>query len=746
MLRKDKYQQQIEDLKQQIEHQQNQEYLKEITIENLFEKYKENDVIEIEGFSKAIDDFCSYHCIDNQRKRDLFDVADVNEDGQLDKSEFIRMLTILDGEKILSDERYFLILFKYLDKDNSKTLDREEFKKLYLYYFGKGTDEEIEKMFNSIDTDGNNSIDEDEFLEYFIEWKKQKIRDLCDEMKKEDFAMKCIERKKQRVDNIIKESERDVLKYFNKKHWEDLKEKYQSFKIKRILRYFNEYLHKNVIKLYKDEDVSSALKYFEYDRSRLINLYVNEMKDEIMFYFVDDEDTKYFEEMFEKYKNDDLLNIDTFKRIFMLVVDSCYIESAPDMIFKVISGGNKEYVNFEDCVRALSIVNGMKITNITTVYALIFLILDRDNSSSISRNEFDYFFGLLDFDLSEKQQIYNEIDMDGNGTIEYIEFMEWIDILIETLLIPTSSTVKKGEEEEWYVISESDFLVSVKDKLGNILDDQSLKYIFSLADKDMNGTLSRTEYYNLMKVLYKKNFEDKETYFLTLFQLIEKPRANEMNRSEFTILYNIWKLNEEKGINEDIDKLYDEIDKNHDGSIQLDEFLDYKFPNRLDAKLQKLFHKNQVNGSINDVKFSLAFHEIISYCKFDDASLVVFDSSKIDDKFMDLKEFIRVMKFIHNKTITKREELYELVFDLRKGIDELFFLTDDENDMNAVLEAFGCDKESIEKEMKTSKVLTYKKFLEIIPKYDLYYLQEKNYDMKEVGSHSVSSEKSMREF
>ena len=52
--------------------------------------------------------------------------------------------------------------------DYYTNLDREEFKKLYLYYFGKGTDEEIEKMFNSIDTDGNNSIDEDEFLEYLM--------------------------------------------------------------------------------------------------------------------------------------------------------------------------------------------------------------------------------------------------------------------------------------------------------------------------------------------------------------------------------------------------------------------------------------------------------------------------------------------------------------------------------------------------------------------------------------------------
>jgi hypothetical protein len=76
-------------------------------------------------------------------------------------------------------------------------------------------------------------------------------------------------------------------------------------------------------------------------------------------------------------------------------VECCYIPSASKMLYEMLTGDKKENIPYEECIRILIIVNEMKITNIFVVYALMFYVLDQNNSHTIERSEFKFFYDLF---------------------------------------------------------------------------------------------------------------------------------------------------------------------------------------------------------------------------------------------------------------------------------------------------------------------------------------------------------------
>ena len=97
----------------------------------------------------------------------FFSLFDKNDDGELDFDEFKTIVEAIEGLMNLDIEVFVKKLFEVADKDNSKTLDKEEVLNLFRKCGEDVSMKDIEEAFAFIDTDGNGVLDEEEFVSFF---------------------------------------------------------------------------------------------------------------------------------------------------------------------------------------------------------------------------------------------------------------------------------------------------------------------------------------------------------------------------------------------------------------------------------------------------------------------------------------------------------------------------------------------------------------------------------------------------
>merc|ERR1711977_560225 len=130
-----------------------------------------------------------------------------------------------------------------------------------------------------------------------------------------------------------------------------------------------------------------------------------------------------------------------------------------------------------------------------------FSLFDGDQSGAIDIRELKAAMRALGFEVKneELKKMVTDIDNDGNGTIEFSEFLMMM-------------TAKMGEKdtrediEKVFKLFDDDNtktsfrnLARVAEELGENIDDEELQDIINQADRDGDGEINIDEFYRIMK-------------------------------------------------------------------------------------------------------------------------------------------------------------------------------------------------------------------------------------------------------
>ena len=394
-----------------------------------------------------------------------------------------------------------------------------------------------------------------------------------------------------------------------------------------------------------DESIKIVFDTIDIDGNETIEM------DEFLKFFVDNDE----KQLADKCKKDEngLISFIEFKDAFKSVVNSCYIENATDIIFDIIDEDGDNKITVEECLRTLSIVNQMNIINTKIFKALLFLIIDKDDSNGIDEIEFRYLCKALD--LKEfNNNLFDDFEKEIDEIIQFEEFIEWFDIFDEIKLYGIFENVKMGEtiDEQQFI----DNYFELFNEERNELIEYRLKVIFTLSDIDENNVMDEDEYFEAMKSIYRMNLYDDETFYAIVFQFLDTHSSKELDKISFRFLCYIL------DIHEDIEIIMKEIDESNDGKIQLNEYLDYFVPERVENRICELFDKNNKDGKIDIYSFEYCFYLFVTKCTIDGVSKLFFDAADIDrNGYLDKIEFLNVLKTINNKEIKTEEQLHSLI-------------------------------------------------------------------------------------
>merc|ERR1711896_102006 len=104
-----------------------------------------------------------------------------------------------------------------------------------------------------------------------------------------------------------------------------------------------------------------------------------------------------------------------------------------------------------------------------------FSLFDSDASGAIDVRELKAAMRALGFEVKneELKKMVSDIDGDGNGTIEFVEFLQMM-------------TGKMGEKDS-------------REEIGENIDDEELQDMINQADRDGDGEINIDEFYRIMK-------------------------------------------------------------------------------------------------------------------------------------------------------------------------------------------------------------------------------------------------------
>merc|ERR1711968_295748 len=107
-----------------------------------------------------------------------------------------------------------------------------------------------------------------------------------------------------------------------------------------------------------------------------------------------------------------------------------------------------------------------------------FNLFDADNSGAIDVRELKAAMRALGFEVKKEElkKMISDIDNDGNGSIEFAEFLQMM-------------TGKMGEKD-----SREDI-----EKVFKLFDDEELQDMINQADRDGDGEINLDEFYRIMK-------------------------------------------------------------------------------------------------------------------------------------------------------------------------------------------------------------------------------------------------------
>merc|ERR1712080_398620 len=116
-----------------------------------------------------------------------------------------------------------------------------------------------------------------------------------------------------------------------------------------------------------------------------------------------------------------------------------------------------------------------------------FSLFDSDASGAIDVRELKAAMRALGFEIKneELKKMVSDIDNDGNGTIEFQEFLGMM-------------TGKMGDDDGTTKITFKN-LARVAEELGETIDDEELQDMINQADRDGDGAINADEFYRIMK-------------------------------------------------------------------------------------------------------------------------------------------------------------------------------------------------------------------------------------------------------
>ncbi|CAK8694280.1 unnamed protein product [Clavelina lepadiformis] len=107
-----------------------------------------------------------YHLTDNELDEIIKEV-DRNGDGKIDFAEFTRLTNarMKPKDEEFDDDQHYENAFKVFDKDGNGFIDRDELREVVRSITGDPTEEELDKLFEEADLNGDGRIDFKEFMQ-----------------------------------------------------------------------------------------------------------------------------------------------------------------------------------------------------------------------------------------------------------------------------------------------------------------------------------------------------------------------------------------------------------------------------------------------------------------------------------------------------------------------------------------------------------------------------------------------------
>ncbi|KAJ3434452.1 calmodulin-like protein [Anaeramoeba flamelloides] len=130
-----------------------------------------------------------------------------------------------------------------------------------------------------------------------------------------------------------------------------------------------------------------------------------------------------------------------------------------------------------------------------------FRLFDRDGDGLISPKELRLVIQSLGHNpsLEEAKEMISEIDLDGNGQIDFVEFLSYLgqNLVTENHRVGLEKTFSMLDEDGDGFITISD-LRKLGTKVGEVIPEEELNLMISLGDKTGSGKLSCEDFVNMM--------------------------------------------------------------------------------------------------------------------------------------------------------------------------------------------------------------------------------------------------------
>ncbi|KAL7081157.1 hypothetical protein ACP275_14G021700 [Erythranthe tilingii] len=208
-----------------------------------------------------------------------------------------------------------------------------------------------------------------------------------------------------------------------------------------------------------------------------------------------------------------------------------------------------------------------------------FNVFDKDGDGCINIEELGIVMRSLDQNPTEKElrDMINEVDSDGNGTIDFDEFLNLMvakekmqakDVLNEAQSVEFQEAFTQFDKDGDGCITIDD-LARMMRCLDQIIPTQKeLRDIINEIDSNRNGTIEFDEFLNHMAKNLKKIDADNE--LKEAFKVFDKDQngyisANELRQTMINL--------GEKLTVEEVEQMVREADLNGDGQISFDEFV-----------------------------------------------------------------------------------------------------------------------------------------------------------------------------
>ena len=136
----------------------------------------------------------------------------------------------------------------------------------------------------------------------------------------------------------------------------------------------------------------------------------------------------------------------------------------------------------------------------------IFQAMDKDKDGVLSKQELinglSKFYGDRAFLADEIDQLLSNIDLNGNGVIDYCEF---VTATADYQKLCTEKNLKQAFEKFDLDGNGEITLDELRQILGGDEDDENLKDLIKAVDKNGDGQINFEEFKDMMITLYKRN-------------------------------------------------------------------------------------------------------------------------------------------------------------------------------------------------------------------------------------------------